>query len=221
VANLNLERRLDGSPILRYGFSVVSVAIALGASLAVRSYGLRYAELPILTLAIAFTSWYAGVGPSVLAVLLSCLVFDYFFMDPIFSLDISREDLAYYFIFVASAVIVASFSAVRRRIENSLRQARDTRANLLNLTHDSIFVRDMQNIITYWNRGAEEFYGWTAAEVVGKVTTHQLLQTVFPAPVCTENLNPNVLTMKSAQYRARIYDAGSLNLPRDRRILVQ
>ena len=41
------------------------------------------------------------------------------------------------------------------------------------------------------------------------------------AAVCTENLNPNVLTMKSAQYGARIYDAGSLNLARDRRILVQ
>jgi hypothetical protein len=35
------------------------------------------------------------------------------------------------------------------------------------------------------------------------------------------NLNPNVLTMKSAQYRARTYDAGSLNRTRDRRILVQ
>ena len=35
--------------------------------------------------------------------------------------------------------------------------------------------------------------------------------------VCTENLNPNVLTMKSARYGARIYDAGSLNLARDRR----
>ena len=41
------------------------------------------------------------------------------------------------------------------------------------------------------------------------------------AVVCTENLDPNVLTMKSAQYGARIYDAGSLNLARDRRILVQ
>jgi hypothetical protein len=41
------------------------------------------------------------------------------------------------------------------------------------------------------------------------------------AAVCTENLNPNVLTMKSAQYGARIYDAGSLNLARDRRIIVQ
>src|SRR6202051_3258871 len=35
------------------------------------------------------------------------------------------------------------------------------------------------------------------------------------------NLNPNVLTMKSAQYGARTYDAGSLNRTRDRRILVQ
>jgi hypothetical protein len=38
---------------------------------------------------------------------------------------------------------------------------------------------------------------------------------------CTENLDPNVLTMKSAHYGARIHDAGSPSLARDRRILVQ
>jgi PAS domain S-box-containing protein len=59
-------------------------------------------------------------------------------------------------------------------------------ANLLNLTHDTIFVRDKNNVITYWNRGAEELYGWTADEVIGK-TTHQLLQTVFPAPLAEIN----------------------------------
>jgi light-regulated signal transduction histidine kinase (bacteriophytochrome) len=122
LAYWNQEFQRISSPILRYGFSAVSVAIALGGAFAVRYYGLRYAELPILTLAIAFTSWYAGVGPSVLAVLLSCVAFDYFFTDPIYSFNISREDLGYYFVFVAWAVIIASFSAVRRRIEDSLRQ---------------------------------------------------------------------------------------------------
>jgi hypothetical protein len=39
--------------------------------------------------------------------------------------------------------------------------------------------------------------------------------------VCTENLNPNVEVMKSAQDSVRTYDAGSLNRTRDRRILVQ
>ena len=76
-------------------------------------------------MAIAFTTWYAGVGPSVLAVLLSSAFFDYFFTEPLYSFDISSRDLPYFLIFVLWAAIVASFSAVRRRIEDSLRQARD------------------------------------------------------------------------------------------------
>jgi PAS domain S-box-containing protein len=39
------------------------------------------------------------------------------------------------------------------------------RAGLLDLTHDTVFVRDMADVVTYWNRAAEEFYGWTAKEV--------------------------------------------------------
>jgi PAS domain S-box-containing protein len=41
-------------------------------------------------------------------------------------------------------------------------------SNLLDLTHDSIYVRDMNGIIRYWNRAAEELYGWTAEQAVGK-----------------------------------------------------
>src|SRR4030095_15404989 len=45
-----------------------------------------------------------------------------------------------------------------------------------------IFVRDWNDIITYWNRGAEERYGWTRKEAVGQVS-HELMQTRFPAPI--------------------------------------
>jgi PAS domain S-box-containing protein len=55
-------------------------------------------------------------------------------------------------------------------------------ANLFDLSHDTVFVRDMIDVITYWNRAAEELYGWTSEEAVGKVP-YQLLQTVFPAPI--------------------------------------
>ena len=54
------------------------------------------------------------------------------------------------------------------------------KAELLDLTHDMIFVRSMDDLITYWNRGAEAIYGWSADYATGK-STHQLLQTVFPA----------------------------------------
>src|SRR5215813_11076134 len=49
-------------------------------------------------------------------------------------------------------------------------------AELLNLAHDAIIVRDPESRITFWNPGAETAYGWSAAEAMGKVT-HDLLQT--------------------------------------------
>jgi signal transduction histidine kinase len=125
LAYWNQEFQRIHSPVLRYGFAVVSVAIALGVAFAFQHYQFRDVELPVLTLAIAVTTWYAGAGPSVLAVLLSSASFDYFFTEPLYSLSISTRDLPYFLIFVAWAAIVASFSAVRRRIEDNLRQARD------------------------------------------------------------------------------------------------
>jgi two-component system sensor kinase FixL len=68
--------------------------------------------------------------------------------------------------------------AARTRAEETLRE----QAALLDLTHDTVFVRDENDVITYWNRGAEELYGWTKAEAVGTVS-HVHMQTVFPAPL--------------------------------------
>ncbi len=104
----------------------------------------------------------------------------YYFAPPIFSFQVGDplNAVAIIAFLTTSAVITHLVSRARKSAEG-LRQ----QANLLNLTHDTIFVRDMDNVITYWNRGAEELYGRTAEEVVGKVTTHQLLQTVFPAPL--------------------------------------
>ena len=68
--------------------------------------------------------------------------------------------------------------AERKRGEDILRE----RANLLDLTHDTVFVRDANNVITFWNRGAERLYGWTREEAVGQVS-HHLMQTIFPAPL--------------------------------------
>ncbi|WP_245328881.1 PAS domain-containing protein [Bradyrhizobium centrolobii] len=52
-------------------------------------------------------------------------------------------------------------------------------ARLLNLSHDMIFVRDRRGVITFWNKAAEQTYGWPAADAVGRVAD-ELLQTVYP-----------------------------------------
>ncbi len=43
-------------------------------------------------------------------------------------------------------------------------------ADLLNLAHDAIMVRDMDDRIEFWNHGAEILYGWTAKEAHGRLS---------------------------------------------------
>jgi PAS domain S-box-containing protein len=175
----------------RYGLAVLSVALALGVGLIQTSYHIQGPEFPLFVLAIVVTSWYAGPRPAFLALLLSILAFDYFFTEPRFSFYITWADIPYYVVFILFALLSTWFSLVRRRVEQELLRSRGElqkevsirtqQASLLNLTHDPIFVRDMDSVITYWNRGAQELYGWTAEQAIGK-RTHDLLRIVYPEP---------------------------------------
>jgi PAS domain S-box-containing protein len=76
------------------------------------------------------------------------------------------------------AIGIASYLAVQNETAH---KAMREQANLLDISHDAIFVRDLnKDAITFWNRGAEELYGWTKEEARGKVP-HTLLQTRFPS----------------------------------------
>jgi K+-sensing histidine kinase KdpD len=125
LAHWNLELHRVSSPILRYGFSVFCVAIAFGLALALTHYEFREVEALLFAVSIGIVTWYAGNGPAVLAVLLSMALVDYFFKEPLYTFAISSEELPSFAIFVTWAVVVASFAAVRRRIEDGLRQTRE------------------------------------------------------------------------------------------------
>jgi PAS domain S-box-containing protein len=56
------------------------------------------------------------------------------------------------------------------------------KARLLDLTHDAIIVRDLEGHIRYWNHGAEELYGWSREEVLGRAI-HLQLQAEFAVPM--------------------------------------
>ena len=64
----------------------------------------------------------------------------------------------------------------RKRAEEKLRR----QAELLDLAHDAIIVRDLDNRIVFWNSGAEETYGWGKAEVQGQEAYKLLTHGVSP-----------------------------------------
>ena len=76
-------------------------------------------------MAIAIVAWYAGSGPSALAVVLSAISYNFFFTEPVYTLYVSVSEIPSYVMFVAWALTIAAFATVRRRAEHDLLQARD------------------------------------------------------------------------------------------------
>jgi PAS domain S-box-containing protein len=77
----------------------------------------------------------------------------------------------------------------RMRTEEELRVQREAlqrQAALIDLSHDAIITADQNRLITGWNRGALEMYGWTHAEALGNVI-HNLLRT--SAAISTDTIN--------------------------------
>lgn len=112
---------------------------------------------------------------------------------------------------VFSAVIIALGESTRRSIakrekaEQDLRRAQEEleqrvrertaalhkrtaevieKATLLDLANDAIFIKTKisGDAISYWNKGAERLYGWTAREALGRKPA-ELLRTSYPIPL--------------------------------------
>lgn len=66
---------------------------------------------------------------------------------------------------VFSRMVTAIDVTERKRDEARLRE----QAEIINRAHDAVVVRNFDDDrITFWNRGAERLYGWTAAEAIGR-----------------------------------------------------
>ena len=126
-----------------YGLAVLSVAVALGASLLLQHFHFRDASVPLLLFAVAISSWYGGPGPAILALILSIISFYWYFVEPVRTIYIYPSEIPYFMIFAGFAALISWFSKIRRRAEEALRE----KADLLDLTLDTVFVMDMARVI--------------------------------------------------------------------------
>jgi len=105
--------------VLRYGLAVLSVAAALSITQLLRAYFETTAN-SLFFCAIVISSWFGGLGPGLLAGLLSVGVIDYFH-----TLGVNAEDVPRLAVFLVSAASISWLSGEQRRAKESLRQARD------------------------------------------------------------------------------------------------
>jgi C4-dicarboxylate-specific signal transduction histidine kinase len=113
------------SAMLRYGFALAFVAAALGLTFFLQSV-VSIAGFLFFYIAVVASAWFGGKWPGAIAVILSVLSVEYFFMAPIHSFGINRESLPIFIEFAISALVVGWFSSWRKQAEGELQQARDT-----------------------------------------------------------------------------------------------
>jgi len=75
----------------------------------------------------------------------------------------------------------------RRRAEEKVA----SQAALLDKANDAIVLYGMDDVVSYWNRGAERLYGWTAAEAIGNKIT---------SLICRDTPTRRTLTAKLVEH---------------------
>jgi C4-dicarboxylate-specific signal transduction histidine kinase len=110
--------------IWSHGIAVLSVAVALFIT-QWPAFHLETAPASLFLSAVMFSAWLGGVGPGLLATVLSCLALSYYFLEPLHSFAVNSDEMPRLVIFILAALLVGSLSAAQRSANESLRRTRD------------------------------------------------------------------------------------------------
>jgi len=107
-----------------FGIAVLSVIAAL---LIARwpTLHLEGAPASLFLCAVVMSAWLGGIGPGLLALVLSCLAFNYYFLEPRYSFAMKSDEIPRFVVFAVSALVAGSLSAAQSSATESLRSARD------------------------------------------------------------------------------------------------
>jgi signal transduction histidine kinase len=120
----SLSARISGSTLLRYSLAAAAVLTALLFSTALNPLAGERAVYVLLFPAVAFSAWYCGRGPSILAIVLALVGGMYGALTTLHSFHVpTASELVLILAFFCSSIIVVVMAEARRRQNETLQQA--------------------------------------------------------------------------------------------------
>jgi len=109
--------RLREHPILRYLVALGAAVVTIGVLIPLR-FLIEPLPSPPFLLVVIMVAWLVGFGPAVVAVVLSALALDYWFIPPIGAIITTWHEIASVACFAAVGIGVAWLTATRRQAED-------------------------------------------------------------------------------------------------------
>ena len=119
-----LSARITENILARYAFAVLAVVTALLVCDGLTPFHVDRVHYVILFPAVAFSAWYCGIGPSIVALVVAFAGARYWFTQPIHSFRIPNSaDSISALAFLFSCGVVLAMGEVRRRDNEKLRRS--------------------------------------------------------------------------------------------------
>jgi C4-dicarboxylate-specific signal transduction histidine kinase len=109
-------------PLLRYTVSIAGVGLALGLA-SLLPYPADPSHFTLFFAAVMGSAWYGGLGAGLVATTLSALSLDYFFIAPVYNINLDWQAFLRLGVFLVVAIITSYLTTARRRAEEALRKA--------------------------------------------------------------------------------------------------
>jgi PAS domain S-box-containing protein len=158
-----------------YGTAIVSVAAVVLLKLLISSLFQVDIYFALFLGAVFFSSWFGGVGPGLLATVLSMLTADFFFLPPLHNLfEYNAEQSLRVVQFGAEGVFISFLSGLRHHYIQLLHRRFEELRVTLNSIADAVITTDARGAVDFLNPVAETLTGWTAAEAARQPLTEIL-----------------------------------------------
>lgn len=180
-----------------YGAAVVAVGVACVARFLLDPF--FPAGVPFITFffAVMVAAWYGGLGPALVAAVLSTLAADYFFIVPIGQFKVTQTYAVVLGIFAFEAAGIALLSGQMHEAKRRAVAETHNREQLLNSISDAFVALDDQWRYIVVNPRAAEILGQPKEELLGRG-----MWEVFPDMVGTELWRESHEARRSKQRRS-------------------
>ena len=167
--NVFPSNRFGESRLIRYGFAVLLVALATGVRVALRP--IIPTGFPFLTffLAVMLAAWRGGVGPGLLASVLSTLAADLLFIEPLYEFHLAA---GYYWVslgvFAVETVAITMLIDRINRTQDTLRESEARWRSILNHAPAAMFIKDPAGRYLFMNEECARVLSVTREQALGR-----------------------------------------------------